>query len=346
MKKCKISFCGAGKWVRSYHIPELEKRNDRFEIRGFYDVFAENSTLAAGEKYHVFNQFEDLLQDIDTDVVVVATKPVETHFETTMRLLEAGKNVILEKPMTYSVEQCDLLIAKAKEKKVLFTINHNLRASLALRCALEVMQQGHAGEIRCVEITSPRSWYDHIDFSNYAVHMADQALAVNRSPLKEVTGFTTHPDAPLSSCGYGGALLRFEEGPVIMLSLTPSPAKRANEDAYPFRGYFRFKVCGTKDTVGICDMNHIPDPEQVTNKTNCYFDIAEPDFTRPEFFKNLSKAYYDFFYESWADGAPLLVTPEEGRNAIRCVELITESARLNRTVTAENMLPARKDFII
>lgn len=346
MKKCKISFCGAGKWVRSYHIPELEKRNDRFEIRGFYDVFAENSTLAAGEKYHVFNQFEDLLQDIDTDVVVVATKPVETHFETTMRLLEAGKNVILEKPMTYSVEQCDLLIAKAKEKKVLFTINHNLRASLALRCALEVMQQGHAGEIRCVEITSPRSWYDHIDFSNYAVHMADQALAVNRSPLKEVTGFTTHPDAPLSSCGYGGALLRFEEGPVIMLSLTPSPAKRANEDAYPFRGYFRFKVCGTKDTVGICDMNHIPDPEQVTNKTNCYFDIAEPDFTRPEFVKNLSKAYYDFFYESWADGAPLLVTPEEGRNAIRCVELITESARLNRTVTAENMLPARKDFII
>ena len=131
-----------------------------------------------------------------------------------------------------------------------------------------------------------------------------------------------------------------------MLSLSPAPAKRANEDAYPFRGYFRFKICGTKDTVGICDMNHIPDPEQVTSKTNCYFDIAEPDFTRPEFVRNLGKAYYDFFYETWADGAPLLVTPEEARNAIRCVELITESARLNRTVEAVNMLPGRKDFII
>jgi predicted dehydrogenase len=131
-----------------------------------------------------------------------------------------------------------------------------------------------------------------------------------------------------------------------MLSLSPAPAKRANEDPYPYRGYFRFKVCGTKDTVGICDMNHIPSPEQVTSKTNCYFDIAEPDFTRPEFAENLGKAYYDFFYESWAEGAPLLVTPEEARNAIRCVELITESARLNKTVEAVNMLPGRKDFII
>ena len=346
MKKCNISFCGSGNWVRNYHIPELEKRQDRFSIRGFYDVFPESAALAAGEKYHIFNSMDELISDSQTDVVVVATKPVDTHFETTMRLLEAGKNVILEKPMTYSVEQCDALIAKAKEKKVLFTVNHNLRASLALRCALEVMQQGHVGEVKCIEITSPRSWYDKIDFSNYAVHMVDQALAVNRSPLKEVTGFTVHPDEPLSSCGYGGALLRFEEGPVIMLSLSPAPAKRANEDPYPFRGYFRFKVCGTKDTVGICDMNHIPSPEQVTSKTNCYFDIAEPDFTRPEFAGNLGKAYYDFFYESWAEGAPLLVTPEEARNAIRCVELITESARLNKTVEAVNMLPGREDFII
>ena len=61
---------------------------------------------------------------------------------------------------------------------------------------------------------------------------------------------------------------------------------------------------------------------------------------------NLGKAYYDFFYESWAEGAPLLVTPEEARNAIRCVELITESARLNKTVEAVNMLPGREDFII
>ena len=346
MKKCRVSFCGSGKWVRSFHIPELENRQDKFEIRGFYDVCSENASLAAGEKYHQFNSMEELLADEQSDVIVVATKPVETHFEITMRLLESGKNVILEKPMTYSVEQCDALIAKAKEKNVLFTVHHNLRASLPLRCALEVMKQKYVGETVCVEITSPRSWYDHVDFSNYAVHMADQALAVNRSPLREVSGFTVHPADPLSSCGYGGALLRFEEGPVIQLSLAPSPLKRIGEDGYPYRGYFRFKVCGTIDTVGICDMGHIPRPEDVTNKNNYYFDLVEPDFSRPEFVRDLGKAYYDYFYESWANGAPLLVTPEEARNAIRCVELITESARLNKTVEATDMLPGRKDFII
>jgi len=346
VKKCRISFCGAGKWVRSFHIPELEKRSDRFEIRGFYDVFPENAAAAAGGRYRIFDSMEELIGDDGTDVFVVATKPVETHFETAMRLLEAGRNVLLEKPMTYSPRQCDALIAKAKEKKVLFTVNHNLRASLALRCALEVMRSGHVGTPRCVEIASPRSWYDRIDFSNYAVHMADQALAVNRSPLREVSGFTANPGEPLSACGYGGALLRFEEGPVILLSLTPDPARRAAEDPHPFRGYFRFKVCGTRDTVGICDMNHIPDPRQVTDKTNCYFDVAEPDFTRPGFVRDLGKAYYDYFYETWADGAPLLVTPEEARNAVRCVELIARSAALDRTVKAAGMLPGRKDFII
>ena len=346
MKKCRISFCGAGKWVRNFHVPELEKRSDRFGIRGFYDVFPDNAAAAADGRYHVFGSMEELIGDPETDVFVVATKPVETHFETAVRLLKAGRNVILEKPMTYSSKECDALIAEAKKRKALFTVDHNLRASLPLRCALEVMRSGHVGTTRCVEIVSPRSWYDRIDFSNYAVHMADQALAVNRSPLREVSGFTARPGEPLSACGYGGALLRFEEGPVVLLSLTPGPARRANEDPYPFRGYFRFKVCGTRDTVGICDMNHIPDPRQVTEKTNCYFDVAEPDFTRPEFVRDLNKAYYDYFYDSWACGAPLLVTPEEARNAVRCVELIVRSAALGRTLEASDMLPARKDFII
>ena len=56
MKKCRISFCGSGKWVRNFHIPELEKRQDRFEIRGFYDLFPENAALAAGSRGQVMGE--------------------------------------------------------------------------------------------------------------------------------------------------------------------------------------------------------------------------------------------------------------------------------------------------
>ncbi|MBR4673027.1 MAG: Gfo/Idh/MocA family oxidoreductase [Victivallales bacterium] len=346
MKPCRISFCGAGKWVRAFHIPMLEQRADRFAIRGFYDVFQENAVASAAGKYHVFSSMEELLQDDETDVVLVATKPVDTHYEATMRLLEAGRNVILEKPMTYSSEQCDALIAKAKEKGVLFTVNHNLRCSVCLKATKEVIRQGHVGEAVNVEITSPRSWYDQIDFSNYAVHMIDQALAINRSPLKEVMACTAHRNDPMSSCGYGAALLVFEKLPSITVSLLPLPMKQAIADEHPYRGYFRFRVTGTKDSFAIADLSHIPAAEQLLCRSSYYFDNAEPDFTRPEFVQSLDKAWYDFFYESWAGGAPLLVSPEEARNNIRCAELITESSRLNRAVDATNMLPIRKECLI
>ena len=346
MKKCRISFCGSGKWVRTFHIPELEKRQDRFEIRGFYDIFPDNAAAAANGKYQVFKTVEELIGDPETDVILVATKPVDTHYDTAMRLLDAGKNVILEKPMTYSSAQCDALIAKAKEKKVLLTVNHNLRFSVCMKAALEVIRSGHVGTPVSVDIVSPRSWYENIDFSNYAVHMIDQALALNRSPLKEVSGATVHPGDPMSSCGYGEALLRFEQPPVIHLSLKPSPMQQPVPDDHPFRGYFRFLVCGTQDTIGISDLGHIPDREQLLCRKYYYFDRKGPDFSRPEFIESLDKAWYDYFYESWANGAPLPVSPEEARNNIRCAELITESAKLNRTLEATDMLPARKDFIL
>ncbi len=346
MKQCRIGFCGAGKWVKDYHIPELQKKSDQYEITGFYDLFREKAQEAAAGKYRVFHSLAELADDPGTDVVIVATKPVETHFKNTMMLLDAGKHVILEKPMTYSSEECDALIAKAREKGVLFTVNHNLRCSICLKATQEVLRQGFVGDPVCVEIVSPRSWYDEHDFSNYAVHMVDQALALNRSPLTEVTAYFVHPENPMSSCGYGEALLRFEKPPVIRISIKPLPQQQAVADPMPFRGYFRFYLCGTKDTFAIDDLGHIPNAADLLSRQYYYFDNREPDFSRPEFLDGLGKNYFDFFYDTWANGAPLLVTPEDGRNAIRCIELMNESARKGCAVKADGMLSTENRSVL
>ncbi len=343
MKRCRISFCGAGNWVRKYHIPELRKRSDRFEIAGFYDLFPEKAQEAAAGSCRVYDSFEALAGDPETDVVLVATKPVETHFENTMRLLDAGKNVILEKPMTYSSRECDALIARAREKGVLFTVHHNLRCSICLKAVQEVLRQGILGDPVCVDIVSPRSWYDEHDFSNYAVHMVDQAFAVNRSALTEVSAYFVHPENPMGSCGYGEALLRFAEPPVIHISIKPLPQKQSVGDPVPFRGYFRFRVCGTEDSFAIDDLGPLPNAEDLLSRQYYYFDMREPDFSRPEFRAHLNDGFYEYFYESWANGAPLLVTPEDGRNAVRCIELMTESARSGRAVKASGMIPGIKE---
>lgn len=346
MKRCRIAFCGTGKWIRMYHIPELQKREDRYEIAGFYDIFPEKAREVAAGKSRVYHSLSELANDSVVDVAVVASKPVPTHFENAMMLLEAGKHVILEKPMTYSSRECDALITKAREKGVIFTIQHNLRCSICLKAVLEVLRQGMVGEPVCVDIVSPRSWYENQDFSNYATHMVDQALAINRSPLTEVSAFFAHPGKNMDSCGYGEALLRFEKPPVIRISLKPQPEHQTVPDSKPFRGYFRFYICGTQDTFAIDDLGLIPFAPDLLSGKNFYFDNCQPDFTRPEFVRNLEKNYYDFFYESWAEGAPLLVPAEDGRNAIRCIELMIESARKGCAVKTEGMLKTEHRSVI
>ncbi len=338
MKPCGIGFCGAGKWVKNHHIPELSKKNDRYEIVGFYDIFRESAEACANRKFKVYDTLDELSRDPDVDVIIVATKPVETHFENTMRLLDAGKNVILEKPMAYRSDECDAMIAKSREKGVIFSVHHNLRYSICLKATLEVIRQGAIGDPVLVEITSPRSWYEHDDFSNYAVHMVDQALTLNRSPLKEVSATFVHPGDPMETCGYGDAWLRFEEPPVIRISIKPQPRRQIVPDDRVQRDYFRFYTAGTLDAFGIDDLGHIPNPEELTCNRHYYFDNIPRPFTRPEFLENLGKDYFDSFYESWANGTPLPVTAEEARNAIRCIELMHESARSNRTVSATGML--------
>src|SRR5918998_5317582 len=54
----------------------------------------------------------DLINDPDVDAVVIAT-PVSTHFELAMSALRAGKHVLLEKPMTATVDEGERLLEEA-----------------------------------------------------------------------------------------------------------------------------------------------------------------------------------------------------------------------------------------
>lgn len=341
MKICNVAFCGTGKWVMSCHVPYFQSHTDCYRIAGFYDCFPEKAKEAS-EQFGgtCYQTMDELIADKNVDVVIVATKPVPTHFDVTMQLLEGGKNVILEKPMTYESAQCDALIAKAKEKGVILTVHHNMRYSTSMRAAQEVIRTGAVGNPVFVEITSPRSWYENIDFSNYAAHMTDQALALNPSPLKEVTANLLHPEQGMGAAGYGSAFLRFEEGPEIWLSLNPMPLKQTNKDPMQFHyTYFRFSINGTKDSVGIMDSGPTPSADFLLNRKAYYYDKEEPRFDDPEFVRTLNDGYFEMFYKHWADGGKLEVTAEQARNVIRCMELMVESSLKKETVQATGMLP-------
>ena len=70
--------------------------------------------------------YEQVLTDPAVSAVAIAT-PAATHFDLVRAALEAGKHVLVEKPMAPTSDQCLRLIELAQRKRATFTVAENTR---------------------------------------------------------------------------------------------------------------------------------------------------------------------------------------------------------------------------
>ena len=90
--------------------------------------------------------YEDLLRDPHIDAVVVAT-PVSTHYPIARQALEAGKHVMIEKPIAGSSEQALDLIERAERKRCVLMVDHTFIYTSAVRKIRELIDLGELGDI-------------------------------------------------------------------------------------------------------------------------------------------------------------------------------------------------------
>ncbi len=88
----------------------------------------------------------EMIADTSVDAVAIAT-PVSTHFELALAAIEAGKHVLVEKPMTSSVEHCERLIEAADKKKVTLMVDHTFVYTAVVRRIRELVEQGSLGQL-------------------------------------------------------------------------------------------------------------------------------------------------------------------------------------------------------
>ena len=88
-------------------------------------------------------------RDDRVDLVTVAT-PNSTHFEITKAFLEAGFNVLCEKPMTMTVEEGEEIVKISKKVGKLCTVNYCYSAYPMVRQARAMVQNGELGKIRLI----------------------------------------------------------------------------------------------------------------------------------------------------------------------------------------------------
>jgi predicted dehydrogenase len=92
------------------------------------------------------SNIKDLIQDPTIDAVVIAT-PVSSHFDLAMAVLNAGKHVLVEKPLASNSEQARQLIAEATARKLVLMVDHTFVYTEAVRKIRELIASNALGQI-------------------------------------------------------------------------------------------------------------------------------------------------------------------------------------------------------
>ena len=115
MKRVKVGVIGCGV-MGGFHLKQYGSIPE-VDIVGVSDI----DPSRAPQNIKFFNDYKDLLKIADA---VSITTPTSTHYEVGMAALDAGCHVLIEKPISVTIDQGKKLISKAKSKKLVLAVGH------------------------------------------------------------------------------------------------------------------------------------------------------------------------------------------------------------------------------
>lgn len=140
-----IGVVGCGYWgpnlVRNFSAL------DRCELRAICDVEPDRLQPLARRfpSASAYTRFEDLIADPSVEGIAVCT-PVASHFALASAALAAGKHVLVEKPLTDSVETAEQLVHQAKQAGLVLGVDHTFVYSGAVQKIHSIIKSGALGE--------------------------------------------------------------------------------------------------------------------------------------------------------------------------------------------------------
>ena len=219
-----IGFGGMGKWHTEIleNVPEIE-------LAGIYDIKEEKRKLAEEAGFHTYETEEAMLADESIDVILVAT-PNDTHRPIALRAMEAGKNVIVEKPATLSLKELTELEDMAGKTGQFLTVHQNRRWDEDLLTVREILKDQTMGEIFRIESRVhgsrgiPGDWRKEKAHGggmvlDWGVHLFDQIFRLTgERRLKTVYATLTNVTNQEVDDGFT-AVLRFEGGLEVLVEV-------------------------------------------------------------------------------------------------------------------------------
>ena len=143
-----LGLIGLGYWGPN-HLRVIEE-SDRAHLTWICDVDRHRlEKFASRTRANATTEIDEVLEDPETEAVVIAT-PISTHYEFGRRALEAGKHVLMEKPLAGSSTEADELIAIGDRNGLAVMCGHTFLFSPPVMAIKEMIDRGDLGEIHFI----------------------------------------------------------------------------------------------------------------------------------------------------------------------------------------------------
>ncbi|MFC5507356.1 MULTISPECIES: Gfo/Idh/MocA family protein [Hyphomicrobiales] len=234
MSRLRIGIVGLGMAVTP-HAKGLVDLQDQIEVAGAYSPSPERrAAFGARFPFPLCDDLEALLADESVTAMLVLT-PANTHLDVARRCAQAGKHVLLEKPIDITTARAKDLVATCRAAGVTLGIVLQHRFKPAAVALAEQLDSGRMGEIvgcsTVIRLWRPQSYYDEPGRGSFArdgggvllsqgIHTLDLMLSLAGS-VTEVCGYAlTSPVHRMETEDMVCAAVRFANGAVGTIDAT------------------------------------------------------------------------------------------------------------------------------
>jgi len=264
--------------------------------------------IAKTYKCKYFRDYMDLLKE--TNCVFVAT-PTNTHRDISIKVLNAGNHVFIEKPLSFDLKEADEIIEKANKSKLVLQVGHIERFNPAIIAAKKIIKNPLFIEAHRLSPFYGRG----IDVSvvlDLMVHDLDIILGTVESPLKTVSA----GGAPVltENVDIANARLEFENGAIANITASRISLMKVRKIRF-WQKYSYVSVDCLNKKVNVFHRD-LKNGEPEIKEEEIHVSTEEPLFLQ-------NKA----FIEACLEKTPVKMKAEDARNALALAHIILEEIK-------------------
>lgn len=318
----KAGVLGAGH-LGKIHL-KLLQQSSLYTLIGFYDENQEVATQLEKELgYKSFPSMESLIDACDMVDIVT---PTSNHFYCAKKVIEAGKHIFIEKPITQTVEQAENLIALANQHQVKGQVGHVERFNPAFMAVKSQFDNPMFIEAHRLAEFNPRGT-DVPVVLDLMIHDIDAILSVVKSKVKNVSasGVAVISETP----DIANARIEFENGCVANLTASRISMKKMRKARF-FQKDAYISVDFLEKKCEVVKMKNAPEKEEdfAMVLTNAEGEKKQIYFENPKVENN--NAILDeleSFAKAIQNNTTPVVTLSQGTSALRVALQIIENFR-------------------